>query len=237
MNSTLSVQNTNACCFSFLITVATHVPHWFRKRFFLVRFSFLCAKLSRRSFCTLALRNIRDVSCTDPQVHLQTRRWAHLSSSVKAPDSAKEIAQRLFLNSALQGPQIPALLPVIWASLASSNFGRAAKRPALHLQKDAAREPSVSDHPADSHPRDVPPCRTDRRRDPSCSQALGHPSNAIIQPPTVSQAVLLPSSQWGCGGRRILGCGISIELRALSVVVPRTAACLACRNTQRPWSG
>ena len=58
----------------------------------------------------------QDISCTDPQVHLQTRScvrleslWARLSSGVKAPDDAKQIEQRLLFNSALQWPQIPVL--------------------------------------------------------------------------------------------------------------------------------
>ena len=61
-------------------------------------------------------RKWQDISCTDPQVHLQTRScmcleslWACLSSGVRAPDDAKELEQRLLLNSALQGPQIPVL--------------------------------------------------------------------------------------------------------------------------------
>lgn len=156
----------------------------------------------------------------------------------KSPSWCKgDRTEATFKFSSPRAPNPHALLPVIWASLASNNSGRAAKRPALHLQKWCCLGAKYA----------WPPCRQsspwrasleDRQTEwPFLLPALGHPSNAIIQPPTVSRAVLLPFSQWGCGGRCILGCGVSIVLRALSVVVPRTAACLACRNAQRPWSG
>lgn len=186
----------------------------------------------------------QDISCTDPQVHLQTRScvrleslWACLSSGVKAPNDAKDIEQRLLLNSALQGPQIPMLcfqpleFHLFWTILEEQLRSQHCFCEMM-LLGDQTRMTTLrwsSQWHASLQDRQMV--------QPFPIPALGHPSNTINQPPTISWVGPFPFSPSGCGGRWVPGCSVSIVLCALSMVVPRTTACLACRNAQCPWSG
>lgn len=135
----------------------------------------------------------QDISCTDPQVHLQTRSHVHLEHTWAPEVSKGDGAEAAFKFSSPRVPNPCALLPAIWVSLALNCFGGAAKRPALLLRNDAAWRPNMHDHTAEGRPHDMPPCRTARQNDPSRSQQC---HNAVSNHSQRGSIPLLPTGLW-----------------------------------------
>lgn len=125
-----------------------------------------------------------------------------LSSDAKVRYDAKEIEPRMLLNSALQGPQNPVLC--------FQPFG-------IHLLQIILEEQLRSKMmlPGDKTcvtplmmaiPHDMPPCWTDRRRDPSCSWPCQQCCNPASHRFPCGSAPLLPAGVWkktGLGLQRL----------------------------------
>lgn len=176
-------------------------------------------------------------ACTHPQVHLQTSSWAHLSttplsSGVKAPSDAKEIEQKLLFDSALQETQIP----VLCFQLFLFYMFQIILEEQLRGQHCFGETMLFGDQThITTLLMDVRLSRTDRQHNLSQSQ--------LASTPTMPQARLhfpsRPAAPVPAGVRCEACPGLWCLCGAVapSVALPRRAACLACRNTQRPRPG